>query len=354
MASKLKIFTLLALILTLIVAGCSQTNEATSEPSNAEEGETDELVVYSARKEQFVKPLIDAFEKETGVKVKLMAADEALVNKILEEKNNPQADIFFSNDTGALEYLRIEDALAPNDSDKINVIDEKYRAEDGSWVGLSARSRIFMYNKDLTTAEELPQTLWDLTDPKYKGKFAITRGGNGSMVAHVAALRAEWGDEKTKEWIEKVKENAAIITEGHGDIRQAVGTGEVEFGLVNNYYFHQQLNEPKDNNVGAVYPDQGEEDMGLFVNAAGVGLIKGGPNPANAKKFIDFLTEEEQQKVFSFESKEIPLVDGIEIAPEAKPLSEFKVMDMPLKEIGPVWLDAKKLIEEAGLDLEVK
>ncbi|MDR6225287.1 extracellular solute-binding protein [Desmospora profundinema] len=351
MTSKLKIFTFLALILTLVVAGCSpQANDA----SNDEEGETDELVVYSARKEQFVKPLVDKFEEESGVKVKLMAADEALVNKILEEKNNPQADIFFSNDTGALEYLRIEDALAPNDSDKIQVIDEKYRADDGSWVGLSARSRIFMYNKDLTSEKDLPQTLWDLTDSKYKGKFAITRGGNGSMVAHVAALRAEWGDEKTKEWIEKVKENAAIITEGHGDIRQAVGAGEVEFGLVNNYYFHQQLDEPKDNNVDAVYPDQGKDDMGIFVNAAGVGLIKGGPNQANAKKFIDFLTEDEQQKIFSFESKEIPLVEGIETTSEAKPLSEYKVMDMPLKEIGPVWLDAKKLIEEAGLDLEVK
>lgn len=347
MASRFKYLILSVITFSLVVTGCSPQSDGAN-------GESDELVVYSARKEQFVKPLIDAFEKESGVQVKLMAADETLVNKILEEKKNPQADIFFSNDTGALEYLRIEDALAPNDSEKIRVIDEKYRADDGSWVGLSARSRIFMYNKDLTSEKDVPQTMWDLTDPKYKGKFAITRGGNGSMVAQVAALRAQWGDKKTKEWLTKVKDNAAIITEGHGDIRQAVGAGEVEFGLVNNYYFHQQLNEPKDNHVEAVYPDQGKDGMGVFVNAAGVGLIKGGPNQANAKKFIDFLTEEEQQKLFSYESKEIPLVEGIETPPEAKPLSEYKVMDMPLKEIGPVWVDAKKLIEEGGLDLEVK
>lgn len=348
MFQKGKVWLALGLILTLVVTGCSpQTDQGSSEDS-------DELIIYSARKEPFVKPLTDRFEKETGIKVKLLSGEETLVNKILEEKRNPQADIFFSNDTGALEYLRMQKALQSNHSDKLEVIDKKYRADDGSWVGLSARSRIFMYNKDQITEKEIPQTLWDLTDPKYKGQFAITRGGNGSMVAHVAALRAEWGDKKTEKWLRKMKENAGAVMDSHSEIRKAVGAGEFKFGLVNNYYYHQQLAEPENNQVAAVYPDQGKKEMGIFVNAAGVGLIQGAPNKTNAKKFIDFLLEPEQQKVFSYNSKEIPLVEGIETVPEAKPLDEYKTMDMPLKEIGPVWSDAKKLIEKAGLDLELK
>ncbi|MBM7855653.1 iron(III) transport system substrate-binding protein [Desulfohalotomaculum tongense] len=343
-AKGLILFLVMSMLL-LIAVGCGEQLQGKTK-------EAGELVVYSARKEKFVKPLLDAFEAETGIKVKLLTGDEASVNKILEEMNNPQADIFFSNDTGAMEYLRLQGALAPNDSKALEVIDAKFRADDGSWVGLSARSRVLMYNKDLITEEEMPKRLEEIADPKWKGQFAITRGGNGSMVAHVAALRAVWGDEKTKKWLSDIAENAGAITKGHTDIRKAVGAGEFKFGLVNNYYYHQQLYEDKDNNVGVIYPDQ--DGMGVFVNAAGVALIKGGPNMDNAKKFIDFLLQPEQMKVFAYNSKEVPLHPDVEAIPEAKKINEYKIMDMPLKEIGPVWNDAKQLIEESGLALEIK
>ncbi|KAB2951168.1 extracellular solute-binding protein [Heliorestis acidaminivorans] len=336
----------------LLVSGCSSSQPATTTGSDALE-ETKELVIYSARNERFVQPLLDSFAEETGIEVKLLSAGESSVNRIMEEKNNVQADVFFSNDTGAMEYLRLEGLLQGNTSQALNIIDPMYRAEDGSWVGLSARTRVLMYNKDLISEEEIPKTLWELTDPKWAGEFMITRGGNSSMVAHIAALRAEWGDEKTKEWIEKVRGNAGAVVNGHGDVRRSVGAGEFKFGLVNNYYFHQQLSEDKDNNVGAIYPDQGADGMGAFVNAAGVALIKGAPNEANARKFIDWILEAEQQKFFAYESMEVPLNPAVEANPIAMRIDEYKVMDMPLQELGPVWVDVKKLIEEAGLDLDL-
>lgn len=310
-----------------------------------------ELVIYSARKEQFVQPLVDKFEQETGIKVKLLTGDEALVNKLIEESNRPQADIFFSNDAGALEYLRLRTILAPNTSTSVRAVDPMYRAEDGSWVGLSARTRVLMYNRDLISESEMPQDLWDLADSKWQGQFMITRGGNGSAVAHIAALTAVWGEEKTLEWMQRIKDNAGAIVDGHTDIRKAIGRGEFKFGLVNNYYYHLQLAEDRDNNVGVIYPDQGPNGIGAFVNAAGVGLVKNGPNSSNARIFIDFLLKPEQLKVFAYNSREVPLDPSIEFVSEARSISEYKVTNISLQAIGGVWENVKSLIEAAGLDI---
>jgi iron(III) transport system substrate-binding protein len=210
----------------------------------------------------------------------------------------------------------------------------------------------------MITEEEMPKSIEDLFDAKWaevENGYAITRGGNGAMIGHVSALRYEWGDEKTADWIEAIQENAAGIFQGHGDIRRAVGAGEHSFGLVNNYYFHQQLLEPTDNNVGFIYADQGEGEMGAIANAAGVGLVKGAPNEANAKAFIEWVLKTENQLEFVGESLELPINPELDPPYEAATkFSELKVQDMPLKELGKYFEDTKALIEQSGLDLELK
>ncbi|MBA4538699.1 extracellular solute-binding protein [Bacillus aquiflavi] len=355
LTKKLLLGLLLALSFVLLVAcGSSNKEDAQKEEVKDNPKKSGELVVYSSRKEKFVQPLLDKFEQETGIKVKALHADDTVINRIKEEGKRPQADILISNDIGAMEHLRIEGLLQGFDPKGIDSIDEKYRAEDNSWFGLSARTRILMYNEDLITEEEMPKTMWELTDPKWKGQFAITRGGNAGLVAQVSALRNEWGDEKTSEWLKKIKENAGAIMKDHGEIRLAVGSGEYKFGLVNNYYYHQQLNEPTNNHVGAVYTDQADDEMGVFVNAAGVAFIKGAPNEKNAKEFLEWILLEENQKEFSFASKEVPLNPNVQTTEEAKRISDYKTMEMPLSQLGKVWTDTKTLIEKAGLDLEVK
>lgn len=341
---NLKLLVPAVLILSMgLLAGLTGCSAAGSEAG--------ELVVYNARSENFVKPLLDRFEEETGIRVRVLSGREELVNQIMEEQGNVQADIFISNDAGAMEYLRRENLLAANDSPRLESIDERFRAPDGSWVGLSARSRVLIYNKDLISEEEMPQTLWELAEPAWAGRFMITRGGNSSMVTHVAALRLVWGDEKTGKWLAAVKDNAGAIVGGHTDIRHSVGAGEFEFGLVNNYYYHLQLNEAQGNNVGAVYPDQGVDQTGVFVNVAGIALINGSPNAENARLFIDWMLEDEQQSEFSYYSKETPLNPAVQTVEEARRIDQYKVMDIYLTDLGPLWNDAKVLIEESGLDL---
>ncbi len=333
------------LIALLTLAGC---NEA-----SGDEG-AGELVVYSARNENFVNALLEKFEEDTGIEVRALHGGDTIVNRVKEESNNVQGDVFISNDVGALEHLRMEGLLAPMEREDFPGIEEQYRGEDDSWVALSARTRVLMYNKDLITEEEMPKNIWELTDPQYRGEFAITRGGNGGMIGHVSALRNEWGDQRTMEWIEGVSENAGGILQGHGDIRRAVGAGEFAFGLVNNYYFHQQLQEPSNNNVDVIYPDQEEGEMGAVVNAAGFGRIKDGPNEESLEAFVDWILETENQQMFSNASLEVPINPDIEVVDGAKGITEYKVQGMSLQELGNVWEDTRRLIEESGLDLEIR
>ncbi|KHF39080.1 extracellular solute-binding protein [Halalkalibacter okhensis] len=369
-ALKMFLFGILALSL-FVVAACGGTDDASEEPAGSDTEEAEEqpadeteeaveldgqLVVYSARNENFVQPLLDKFSEETGIEVLALHGADPL--QLQEEAGNVQADVFISNDLGALEFLNQQGLLQGFDPEGVESIDEQYRADDNAWIALSARARGFIYNKDMITEEEMPKSMEDLFDAKWadvENGYAITRGGNGGMIGNVSALRYEWGDEKTAEWIEAIKENAQGIFEGHGDIRRAVGAGEHAFGLVNNYYYHQQLEEPTDNNVGFIYADQGEDQMGAIANAAGVGLVSGGPNEENAKAFIEWVLQTENQLAFVGESLELPINPELDPPYEAAiSFSELKIQDMPLKELGNYFEDTKALIEDSGLDLELK
>jgi len=321
----------------------------------------DTLVIYSARNERFVQNLLDKFAEDTGIEVSVLHGANPL--QIIEESKNVRADIFISNDIGALGYLQQNGYLQAASPKGIESIPMQFRADDNSFFALSTRARGFIYNKDLVSYEDMPKSVEDLFDAKWAllpGGYAITNGGNGGMIGHVSALRFEWGDEKTSKWISSIKENASGIYQGHSDIRRAVGSGEHSFGLVNNYYFHQQLIEPDNNNVGFIYLDQEEGQMGVVVNAAGVGLIKNGPNSENALKFLEWILLSENQLAFVGESLEIPINSELNadypqpVKEVAVQLKDLKVQNMPLRELGNYFEDTKKLIEDSGLDLELR
>ncbi|OIJ15107.1 iron transporter [Anaerobacillus alkalilacustris] len=371
MNKSLKMFLFAILSLGLLFAAACGGQEETAEPeeNEVESGQDEQqeeevveldgkIVVYSARNENFVQSLLDKFQEETGVEVVALHGADPL--QLVEEAGNVQADIYISNDLGALGYLHMEGLLEGADLEGIDTIPAEFRADDNAYFAISARARGFIYNKDIITEEEMPKSVEDLFDDKWADQFAITRGGNGGMIGHVSALRYEWGDEKTAEWIETIKENAAGIYQGHGDIRRAVGEGLHSFGLVNNYYFHQQLLEPTDNNVGFIYLDQEEGQMGAVANAAGVGLVKGGPNEANALAFLEWLLLPENQVAFVGESLELLINSeyGAVYPPEVEPhiveFSELKSQEMPVKELGNYFEDTKELIEQSGLDLELR
>ncbi len=316
----------------------------TAEPSAAE---AEEIVIYSSRREQFVRPILQWFEEETGIEAQLLTGQEAQFNlRIKEESGNPRADVFLANDAGVMEDLRRAGVLREAPDSVLETIPADKRAADGSWFGLSARSRILMYNRDRLAEDEAPESLKELTDPRFQGEFAITRPGNGSMISHMAGLRLYHGDDWTRDFIQGLMANDPLILGGHTDIRNAVGRGEVKLGLVNNYYYRLQLEEETHNNVAAIYPDQAEDEMGIFVNVAGAALIEGGPNSEAVEVLIDFLLREEIMIEYAEVSRETPLVadyQGYE-----KSIEDFKHMDIRLGEIGDYWQGTLELMEAAG------
>jgi iron(III) transport system substrate-binding protein len=335
------------LLLALGLAACTDDGAKTgkAEGENVKAAST-KLTIYSGRKESLVQPIIDAFEKETGIKVTFLEGDSSqLANQILEEGRNPRADVYISNDAGTLGYLAEKGGLQEYQSDAVKAVPSDLRADDGTWVGASIRVRTIIYNTELVSDDEAPKSISDLTDPKWKGQLAVAGSANEAMVGHLSQLRVVKGEKWTEKWLSGVLANDPVVTKGHGDIRAAVGAGELKVGLVNHYYYHQELEEGSP--VALVYPDQ--DDTGAFLNVAGLGIVKGAKNLDAAQRFIDFVVGEEAQEIFAGANFELPVLDSVDPG-DAKPLSEFKSNRIKLSRLSKERDKTMDLVEKVGLE----
>jgi iron(III) transport system substrate-binding protein len=318
--------------------GCNSSNKNI-------ESDSKELVIYSGRKEPLFIPIVTKFEEKTGIKVTLQSGETpALANAILEEKNNPRADIFVAGDAGTLEKLNMENVLLPNSSKLIDSLDPKFKAGNGSWVSVSARARIIMYNTNLVSQKDLPKSMLDLTDPKWKGQIGIQLSSNESFIAQITAMRKVMGDAPTEKYLRDLKANDPLSLKSSTDIRNAVGNGELKLGMTNHYYYFLEKHEGSP--VGIIYPDQ--DSMGTTINISGAGILKGAKNVKNAKLFIDFLLEKDTQKMFAELNYEMPVMEGVAVK-EARPMSEIKSIDIKLEELGKELENTINLMEKVGL-----
>jgi iron(III) transport system substrate-binding protein len=316
----------------------------------AADTKTNELVIYSGRRENLVMPVLEAFEKQTGVKVVLKAASATeLANLIIEEKSSPKADIYLSNDAGALERLRMEKVLEPYTSENLKKVPEDLRAVDNTWYAVTVRSRVIMYNKNLVAEADVPKSLRDLADPKWKGQVGMATGANESVIANVTALRITEGDAATEKFLADLVQNGIKVYKGHGDVRQAVGRGEIKLGWVNDYYYYHQLAEKENNRVGIVYPDQ--DGRGVTVNVSGAAIVKNARNVANAKRFMDFLLTPETQKLFAEVNYEKPVLPGVPTREGVRPLTALTRNPVRLGQFGAEWDQSVRLVDRIGLVL---
>jgi iron(III) transport system substrate-binding protein len=308
-----------------------------------------DLVVYTSRSEALIKPAIEAFEQANpGVEVVLLTGrDGELSAKMLEERANPQADVFINTDSLSIAGLGAQGLFAPNDSSAVAQVPAEYRADDGSWVGLTLRARVIMYNTNLVTAEEAPKSVFELTDPKWKGQVGAADSTNGSIQGHIAAMVHLQGEEKTSEFVKGLVDNDTQFFGGHTDVRKAVGAGELKLGFVNHYYY--QLSKAEGAPVGVVYPDQGEGQMGVVVNSTNAGILKGAKHPEAAQKFVDYLLTPDGQKVFADTNYEYPIVPGVALAEGVQPLDGVRLADVTFKEIYDLLPATKDLMQAAGM-----
>lgn len=308
----------------------------------------DELVVYSGRNENLIRPLLEEFAKEHGdIRVKYGDTAE-LLPTLLEEGDRTRVDVFISQDAGALADLDREGMLEAMPAALVAGVPDRFRAPDRTWVGLTARARVVAYNTDKVAPAELPESVFDVVAPKWKDQVGIAPT-NASFIAFVSALREERGEARTREFLAGLKANGAKRYDNNVVILDAVASGEVSLGLVNHYYLYNEFKERPGAPVANHYPGQKPGGEGTFVNVAGAGIVKGTDQRDAARAFVSFLLAKRAQQFFRDETSEYPLAAGVEPVDELPPLDSLRTIDVPLDRLGADLEASVKMIQEAGL-----
>lgn len=296
-------------MIAMVGAACSNDDEAT-DTTEASGGDA-ELVIYSGRDEELVAPLIEQFEEATGISTEVRYGNSAEMGAaLLEEGENTPADVFYSQEVGAIGVLESADLLSPLPQDVVDQVGERYRPSEGTdWVGVTGRSRVLVVNPDVVA--EAPTSIQDLTDPKYAGQVAWAPE-NASFQSFITAFRVAEGDQAASDWLDAMIANDTQTYASNVDILEAVNNGDIGIGLINHYYWARMANEVggAENMDSQLVFLQGE-DPGALVNATAVAITKkGADNPASLE-FVEFLLSEQGQTYFVEETMEYPMVEGV-------------------------------------------
>ena len=311
-----------------------------------DDGSSNSITVYSGRSEELIGPLIDRYTEETGAEVEVRYGDTAeLAGTIREEGGNSPADVFFSQDAGALGALEKDDLLAELPADTLDEVDPRFRSRDGRWVGTSARARVVAYNRDRVQRSELPESILDFTDPRWKGRIGWAPT-NGSFQAFVTALRELRGDDVARQWLEGIVANDPEVFDDNEPIRDALAAGELDVGFINHYYVAQaRAEEGSDYPVEVYFPPGG--DPGSLVNVAGIGILDSSESKDEARRFTRFMLSREAQQYFARETKEYPLAAGVQADRRLVALEEIDQPDIDLSNLDDLQ-GTLRMIEEAG------
>jgi iron(III) transport system substrate-binding protein len=311
----------------------------------------DRLVVYSGRAERLIKPVLDAFQSKSGLHIDLLSSGSTeLVNRLQAEGQRTSADIFITNEVGALERARELKLLTPLDTPMIDgKIPSAFRASDNTWIGLSGRMWIVVYNTALVKPADI-QSMLDLADPRWKGKIAIPNAGSEYLQAGVSVIRATYGDQRTQQFLEGLKANAGTHVYGKSSqIVEAVAKGEAAVGLVNHYYIYRHLDAQAQAPIAPLITDQQEGGMGTIMNAAGVGIVAHSRHKDLAKRLVEFLESPEGQKIFADQNKEYPLNPDVPADPALPARQSFRTATVPLVKLGELREPTMALIDRVGL-----
>ena len=283
-------------------------------------GET--LTVYSGRSKSLVEPIIKEFEKETGIQVKVnYGGTTQLAAALLTEGDKSPAALFWAQDAGALGAISKKEMFEKLPETILTKVPSSFRDADGFWVATSGRARVLAYSPERVKMEELPQSIFDLTQPMWKGRVGWAPT-NASFQAFVTSLRVQVGEEQTEEWLRGMKANGVKKYAKNTPIIEALAAGEIDLGLPNHYYLLRFKKQDSDYPVAQTFFKA--SDPGNLVNVAGIGLLKSTENKETALKFVEFLLSTKTQQSFTSDVFEYPVTEDITPNPNLLPLSELR------------------------------
>jgi len=317
--------------------------------------DAEELNLYSARKEQLIRPLLDQFTEQTKIKVNLVTGKaDALLKRLEIEGKNSAADIFITTDAGRLHRAQQAGVLQSIQSDVLDkAIPANLREPNGFWYGLSQRARPIFYVKDRVKPEEL-STYEALADEKWKGSICVRSSNNIYNQSLVASMLAHNKKEAVEQWAKAFVGNLAKPPKG-GDRDQikAAAAGQCDIAIANTYYFGKMVHAKKDpkqqkaaEKMAIFWPNQA--GRGTHVNISGIAVTKAAKNKQNAIKLIEFLVKKESQKWYAESNHEYPVVEGVEWSETLKSWGKFKSDTLNLSNLGKLNTEAVKLMDRAG------
>ncbi|MCD4722380.1 MAG: extracellular solute-binding protein [Desulfobacula sp.] len=293
------------------------------------------VIIYTSHDQIYSEPILDLFEKISGIKVKAVYDVEAtkttgIVNRLIAEKNHPRCDVFWNNENIRTIVLKEKGILQRYISDSAKDIPKGFKDPEGFWTGFAARSRVIIYNKDMVDVDDFPKSIYDFTDRKWNGQVAIANPLFGTTATHAAALFAYLGNAKAISFFQALKENHVIIAQGNSVVKDQVANGELMAGLTDTDDANMAILAGKP--IGIVMPDQ--DGMGTLLIPNTVVLINNCPNPENGKKFIDFLLSKEIESKLAFSSSvQIPVRNDVTKPATTPSFDSIRSMDISYDEI---------------------
>jgi iron(III) transport system substrate-binding protein len=298
------------------------------------------VVVYVSEDQVFSEPILKDFERDTGVTVKSVfdteeAKSTGVMNRLIAEKDNPQADVYWANEPVRADVLKQRGVSNPYVSPSADGIAAQFKDPDHHWTGFSARARLLLVNAKSALK---PASVLAYVDSSAKGRAAIANPLFGTTTAYIAALFTVWGDDRARTFMDQMKANNVKITTSNGESADFVASGQADFALVDSDDAVSGRKQGKP--VEIVYPDQDQGGVGVLILPNAAVLIKGGPNSENGKKLIDYILSKDTERKLAFaDCAQIPLHAGVETPPEVRHIEDMKPMRV-------VYADLARKMEE--------
>ena len=315
--------------------------------------QSNEINVYSYRQPELIKPLFDAFSKETGIEINIAFLKKGLVEKLLAEGDRSPADLVVTVDISRLNSVVEAGVTQSVSSEIINKnIPSKFRDPDGYWFGLTSRARIIYASRDRVSDGEVT-TYEDLASPKWKGRICTRAGTNSYNLALTSSMIAHHGEAEAKKWLHSLKKNLARKPSGNDRAQvKSIWAGECDISIGNTYYMKKLLSN-KDQRAWAesvriIFPKF--ENGGTHVNLSGIALTKAAPNKDNAIKLMEWLTGEDAQEIYAEKNGEYPLRPGSKPSKLVSSWGKLTPDTIPLITLAKLRPDSLRITEEVGFD----
>ena len=304
------------------------------------------LVIYNAQHENLTQAWAEEFTKETGIAIEMRnGSDNELANQIVAEGSGSPADVFLTENSPGMNIVEQAGLFTPVDAATVAQVPAQFNPSTGNWVGIAARSTVFVYNTDLLKEADLPASIMDLQNPAWQGKWAASPSGADFQAIVSAILQLE-GSDATSAWLDAMKTNASVYR-GNTTVMKAVNAGEIPGGVIYHYYWYGDQAKTGENSNKTKLLFWGNLDPGAFLSVSGGGVLASSTKQAQAQQFLTFITSKTGQQVVADTVYEYPIGSDVPANPALKPIGELQPPTIdPASLNGPEVTD---LMTQAGL-----